>query len=288
MVGKSNGADICRKDTGEKGQPGADCTRANCENHPRPDIFRRQYRENHPDIQKHGGREDLRSPHAIVLDHNSPPSQTQHAESHLAIRTFVSEQRIEYFYDVGRGIGHQVLLEEGLALPGEVLLGADSHTPHAGAFGVFSAGIGHTEMASLWALGHLWLRVPESMKIVVRGELPRGVTAKDLALHVIGDLKADAGLYMSVEWHGEAVRALTIDQRSVLTNMMTEMGVKNSYIPPDQKVFDYLRAGRSGRMNPFTPTTMPRMPASSNTTHLRWCRWSPVPMRWTTSCRLRR
>lgn len=184
--------------------------------------------------------------HAIILDHNSPPSQTQHADSHSAIRTFVSEQRIKYFYDVGRGIGHQVLLEEGLALPGEVLLGADSHTPHAGAFGVFSAGIGHTEMASLWALGHLWLRVPESMKIVVRGELPPGVTAKDLALHVIGALKADAGLYMSVEWHGEAVRALTIDQRSVLTNMMTEMGVKNSYIPPDQKVFDYL-SGRAKR-----------------------------------------
>lgn len=197
-----------------------------------------------------GGGKIFDPAHAIILDHNAPPSQTQHAESHLAIRTFVSEQRLECFYDVGRGIGHQVLLEEGLALPGEVLLGADSHTPHAGAFGVFSAGIGHTEMASLWALGHLWLRVPESMKIVVHGVLPRGVAAKDLALHVIGDLKADAGLYMSVEWHGEAVRALTIDQRTVLTNMMTEMGVKNSYIPPDQKVFDFL-TGRAKR--PYEP-----------------------------------
>jgi 3-isopropylmalate/(R)-2-methylmalate dehydratase large subunit len=199
-------------------------------------------------IFKSMGAERIFDPkHAIILDHNSPPSQTQHAESHLIIRRFVAEQQIEFFYDVGRGICHQVLMEEGLALPGEVLLGADSHTPHAGAFGAFSAGIGHTEMAAVWALGHIWLRVPESMKIVVKGLLPLGVTAKDLALHIIGDLKADAGLYMSVEWHGEAIRALNIDQRSVLTNMMTEMGVKNSYIPPDQKVFDYLsdRAKRS-------------------------------------------
>jgi len=107
--------------------------------------------------------------------------------------------------------------------------------------GTFAAGIGRTEMASIWAIGQIWLRVPESMKITVRGRLPEGVTSKDLALHIIGDQKADGALYMSVEWHGEAVQALPLSQRATLTNLMAEMGAKNSYIPPDQVVFDYLK-----------------------------------------------
>jgi 3-isopropylmalate/(R)-2-methylmalate dehydratase large subunit len=158
----------------------------------------------------------------------------------------VAEQGIENFFDVGRGICHQVLVEEGLALPGEVVLGSDSHTPHAGVMGAFGAGIGRTEMASIWALGSLWLRVPESMKITVEGRLQPGVTAKDLALKLIGDLGADGALYMSVECHGEAIRALDVSQRATLPNMMAEMGAKNSFIPPDQVTLDYL-AGRARR-----------------------------------------
>jgi len=184
--------------------------------------------------------------HAIILDHASPAANTQHAENHRIIREFVQAGGMERFYDVGRGICHQVLVEEGMALPGEVVLGADSHTTHAGVVGAFGAGIGHTEMASIWALGIIWLRVPESMKIIVHNVLPSGVTSKDLALYIIGNLKIDAALYMSVEWHGDAVEALNLDQRAVLTNMMAEMGAKNSYIPPDQKVFDYLD-GRAER-----------------------------------------
>lgn len=178
----------------------------------------------------------------IILDHATPAAKTEHAESHRIIRELVKEQGIEHFYDVGRGICHQVLVEEGLALPGEVVLGSDSHTTHAGVMGAFGVGIGRSEMASIWALGQLWLRVPESLKIIVHGELPSGVTSKDLALRVIGDLGADGGLYMSVEWHGEAITALNLSQRAVLTNITAEMGAKNCYIPPDQKVFDYLNA----------------------------------------------
>jgi len=151
---------------------------------------------------------------------------------------------------VGRGICHQVIIEEGLCLPGEVVLGSDSHTPHAGVMGAFGAGIGRSEMASIWALGVLWLRVPESLKITVHGRLNPGVTAKDLALKVIGDLGADGGLGLSVEWHGDGVQALSLSERAVLPNMMAEMGCKNSYIPPDQVVFDYL-AGRAKRS--YTP-----------------------------------
>ncbi|UCF59847.1 MAG: 3-isopropylmalate dehydratase large subunit [Anaerolineaceae bacterium] len=179
--------------------------------------------------------------HAIILDHAAPAPTTKHAENHYQIRQFVGDQEIPHFYDVGRGICHQVLVEEGLALPGELVLGSDSHTPHAGVMGAFAAGIGRSEMASIWALGNLWLRVPETLKIVVDGQLIDGVTSKDLALHVIGNLGADGALYMSVEWHGDGVEALDIAERAVLPNMTAEMGAKNSYIPPDQKVFDYLK-----------------------------------------------
>lgn len=178
--------------------------------------------------------------HAIFIDHAAPAPTTKHAENHRIIREFVAEQGIENFFDVGRGICHQVLVEEGLALPGEIVLGSDSHSPHAGVMGAFGAGIGRTEMASIWAVGSLWLRVPESMKITVEGQLHPDVTAKDLALKVIGDLKADGALYMSVEWHGEAIEVLDLSQRATLPNMMAEMGAKNSYIPPDEKVLRFL------------------------------------------------
>lgn len=204
------------------------------------------------EIFKQMGGEKVFNPdmHAITLDHAAPAPTTRHAENHRIIRQFVREQGIRHFFEVGRGICHQVLVEEGLALPGEVILGSDSHTPHAGVMGAFGAGIGRTEMASLWALGQLWLRVPESLKIVVHGQLNPGVTAKDLALHVIGDLGSDGGLGMSVEWHGEAITAMGLSERAVLPNMMAEMGAKNSYIPPDQVVFDYLE-GRARR--PYEP-----------------------------------
>jgi 3-isopropylmalate/(R)-2-methylmalate dehydratase large subunit len=182
--------------------------------------------------------------HAIMLDHATPAPTTQHAENHRIIRDFVREQGIEYFFDVGRGICHQVLVEEGLALPGELVLGSDSHTTHAGVMGAFGAGIGRSEMASVWALGSLWLRVPESLRIVVHGNMAAGVEAKDLVLHVIGKLGADGALYMSVEWHGDTIEGLDLAQRAVLTNMTAEMGAKNSYIPADGKVL-YTRRRKS-------------------------------------------
>jgi 3-isopropylmalate/(R)-2-methylmalate dehydratase large subunit len=191
--------------------------------------------------------------HVIILDHATPAPTTAHAENHHIIREFVQEQGIEHFFDVGRGVCHQVLVEEGLVLPGQVVLGSDSHTTHAGVMGAFAAGIGRSEMASIWALGKLWLRVSESLKIIVHGKLCPGVTAKDLALHVIGELGSDGGLYMSVEWHGEAIEALDLSQRAVLTNITAEMGAKNSYIAPDQKTFDYLEGRAKRSYKPIYP-----------------------------------
>ena len=179
--------------------------------------------------------------HAIILDHATPAPTTKHAENHRIIREFVLDQEIKNFFDVGRGICHQVLVEEGLALPGEIVLGSDSHTPHAGVMGAFAAGIGRSEMASIWALGRIWLRIPETLKIAVHNTLPLGVSSKDLALSIIGDLGSDAALYMSVEWHGEAIEEMPLEQRSVLPNMMAEMGAKNSYIAPDEKTFQFLQ-----------------------------------------------
>jgi 3-isopropylmalate/(R)-2-methylmalate dehydratase large subunit len=184
--------------------------------------------------------------HAIFLDHAAPAPTTKHAENHRIIRDFVREQGISHFFDVGRGICHQVLVEEGLALPGEIVLGSDSHTVHAGVMGAFAAGIGRSEMASVWALGELWLRVPQSLKVVVEGDLPAWASAKDLALYVVGELGADGALYMSVEWHGEGIRSLLMSERAVLTNMAAEMGAKNSYIPPDERTLAYLQ-GRANR-----------------------------------------
>jgi homoaconitate hydratase family protein len=188
--------------------------------------------------------------HVIVLDHACPAPTTVHAQNHKIVREFVSEQGIANFYDVGRGVCHQVLAEEGFALPGALIVGADSHTPTAGAFGAFAAGFGRSEMAAVMATGRLWLRVPESLKVVVHGRLRDGVTSKDLALHVIGDLGADGGLYQSVEWHGEGIAALDLESRMVIPNLMAEMGVKNAYIPPDETTFAWL-AGRARR--PYDP-----------------------------------
>jgi 3-isopropylmalate/(R)-2-methylmalate dehydratase large subunit len=205
-------------------------------------------------FQKMGGKRVFNPDmHAVFLDHAAPAPTTAHAENHRITREFVKDQGIKNFFDVGKGICHQVLVEKGLALPGEIVLGSDSHTPHAGVMGAFGAGIGRSEMASIWALGKIWLRVPDSMKITVTGKLPAGVTAKDLALYVIGELKADGGLYMSVEWHGETIQALSLSQRAVLPNMMAEMGAKNSYLPPDNLVFDYLKDRAQREYEPIYP-----------------------------------
>jgi 3-isopropylmalate dehydratase large subunit len=154
---------------------------------------------------------------------------------------------------VGRGICHQVLSEEAVVLPGETILGADSHTTHFGWMGAFGAGIGRTEMAALWATGELWLRVPDSMRITLAGQLPAGVTSKDISLRILGDLGVEAALYRSVELVGTTLASLSVASRAVIPNMMAEMGAKNAYIPPDQSVFDALESRRTRDYTPLYP-----------------------------------
>jgi 3-isopropylmalate/(R)-2-methylmalate dehydratase large subunit len=181
----------------------------------------------------------------IVLDHVSPPPTPRHAQNHAETRQFVRDQGVAHFYDVGRGISHQVISEEGLVLPGNLILGGDSHTPHFGWLGAFGAGIGRSEVAALWATGHLWLRVPESIKINLLGQLATGVTSKDLCLQISKTLSADGGLYASIEFTGPGLSHLSLESRMVIPNSMAEIGVKTAYLFPDNAVFDYL-SHRSG------------------------------------------
>lgn len=184
---------------------------------------------------------------AITLDHAVPAPTTRHAQNHAEIRAFVAEQGIRHFWEVGRGICHQVLSEEAIVLPGQMILGADSHTTHFGWLGAFGAGIGRSEVAVLWATGELWLRVPETIRVVLEGALPPGVTAKDFALRLIGDLGADGAIYDALEFSGSGIEALSLEARMVLPNMMAECGAKSAYLAPDDRTFDYLAAARARR-----------------------------------------
>ncbi len=168
----------------------------------------------------------------IVLDHNAPPTSSTLADDYQKIREFVKKQGITKFHDVGKGICHQIMAE--YAKPGMIIVGSDSHTCTAGAFNAFAAGIDRTESAGLWKQGETWFRVPESVKITLKGELQEGVYAKDLALWIIGMIGSDGADYMSIEYHGEGVKTLSISDRMTLANLASEMGAKNAVFPADE------------------------------------------------------
>jgi 3-isopropylmalate/(R)-2-methylmalate dehydratase large subunit len=180
----------------------------------------------------------------IILDHVVPAANETYAQSHKETREFVREQGITAFYDIGEGICHQVLPEHGHALPGMLIVGSDSHTPSHGALGAFAAGIGRTEAAAVMATGEIWLRVPDSMRIIAEGTMPERVSAKDLILRIIGDIGADGADYKSVEFAGPAIEAMSVGGRQVLCNMAAEMGAKNGYVAPDDVTRTWL-AGRT-------------------------------------------
>jgi len=187
----------------------------------------------------------------IVLDHIVPASAEKYAQNHKEIREFVAEQKIPNFFDIHHGICHQVFPEKGFALPGKLILGADSHTTSYGALGAFSAGIGRSEMASVWATDEIWLRVPETLKVVMTGRLQTGVFSKDLILKIIGDNGADRANYMSIEFAGPAASDFSISSRLVLANMAAEMGAKNGYFPPDNTTFSWLKGKAREKFEPI-------------------------------------
>lgn len=177
---------------------------------------------------------------AITLDHAAPPPTPKHAQNHVTVREFVKEQGVKNFFEVGRGICHQVLCEEGVIGPGMILLGADSHSTHYGWLGAFGAGIGRSEVAATWATGQLWLRVPETLRVTLIGKFVPGVTAKDFTITLIGQLSAEGANYKAVEFDGLGVSEMSPESRMVLPNMMAEMGAKNAYITPDDVTWSWL------------------------------------------------
>ncbi len=168
----------------------------------------------------------------VVLDHNAPPTSAALATQYQAIRDMVKEQGIRMFYDAGRGICHQIMSYH--ARPGMIIVGSDSHTCTAGAFNALAAGIDRTETAGIWRRGETWFRVPESLKITLRGRLPEGVFAKDLSLWIIGMIGSAGANYLSIEYHGPDVKTLSISERMTLANLASEMGAKNAVFPPDE------------------------------------------------------
>ncbi len=170
----------------------------------------------------------------IILDHRVPANNIKTAEAHKSIREFVEEHGIKNFYDINRGICHQVMIEEGHAKHGMLIVGTDSHTTSYGAVGAFSTGIGATEMASVWTTGKIWLKVPESYKITVKGELPYMVFAKDIILHIIGEMKADGANYKACEFYG-MVENLPLADKITISNMSMEMGAKAAMFGGDGK-----------------------------------------------------
>ncbi len=185
----------------------------------------------------------------IVLDHIVPAADEKYAQNHKTIREFVAEQAIPNFFDINAGICHQVLPEQGFALPGLVIVGSDSHTPSYGALGAFATGIGRTETACTWATDEIWLRVPETMRIDLSGRMAPGVFAKDLSLKLIGDHGAEMANYKAVEFDGPAAHDFSVGARLTLANMSAEMGAKNGYFAPDDKALKWLEGRARG---PFT------------------------------------
>ena len=177
---------------------------------------------------------------AVVLDHIAPAKSEKNAADHAKSRAFVKKYGIRKFYDVDAGIAHLVLMEAGHVAPGDLIVGTDSHCTIYGSLGALGSGIGYTEVTSVWITGKLWMKVPESYKIVLSGQFPNGVYSKDLMLHLIGSLGADGCTYKSVEFYGDTVQDLSISERMTMTNLAMEMGVKCAFVPSDAKTREYL------------------------------------------------
>jgi 3-isopropylmalate/(R)-2-methylmalate dehydratase large subunit len=185
-----------------------------------------------------------------ILDHVAPASTLMAATVHRDIRAFVKEQKICHFYDVESGVCHQVLPEKGHVKPGNLIIGADSHTCTHGAFGAFATGVGSTDMGAILATGKIWLKVPETIKIQVDGKLPDLVTPKDVILKTAGIIGADGATYNAIEFHGSTISDMSISGRMTLCNMAIELGGKTGIVEPDEKTYTFLKMRTDGVFNP--------------------------------------
>lgn len=191
------------------------------------------------------GLEQVHNPDTVVLvpDHFTPNKDIKSAEQAKVVRDFARRFGIKHYFDVGQmGIEHCLLPEQGLTLPGDLIIGADSHTCTYGALGAFATGVGSTDMAAAMATGEAWFKVPHSIKFVYYGKLPAWVGGKDLILHTIGDIGVDGARYMAMEFTGEVIDSLSMDNRFTMANMAIEAGGKNGIIAPDDITLAYVQS----------------------------------------------
>ena len=187
---------------------------------------------------------------SLVMDHFTPNKDIKSAEQCKQCRTFAKRFDLDNFYDVGNmGIEHALLPEKGLVAAGDAIIGADSHTCTYGALGAFSTGVGSTDLAAGMATGQAWFKIPSALKFELKGSLPENVSGKDVILHIIGMIGVDGALYKSMEFTGEGVKSLSMDDRLCITNMAIEAGAKNGIFPVDEITEEYMK----GRVNrPWT------------------------------------
>ncbi len=190
--------------------------------------------------------------YAMFIDHSSPSPNLGVSRIHSQMRKFAKKNK-NLLFDVGCGISHQLVIEQGFAWPGALILGADSHTSTAGAIGAASLGVGSTDLAVALTTGKNWFKVPPTQKIIIKGKLPKGVYSKDIILNIINNLGANGATYKSVEFSGEVIEGLSLDARFTITNMTIEFGAKCGLIAPDKKVLAFLKKRLQRRYQPVYP-----------------------------------
>jgi 3-isopropylmalate/(R)-2-methylmalate dehydratase large subunit len=195
------------------------------------------------EFKKAGGKKVFnKNKVALVLDHFTPNKDINSAQQCKVVREFAIEQKITYFYEGGNvGIEHALLPEQGIILPGDLVIGADSHTCTYGALGAFATGVGSTDLAAAMLTGELWFKVPHSMKFIIFGSLQKWVSGKDLILHIIGRIGVDGALYKAMEFTGETIGKLPMADRFSMANMAIEAGAKNGIFAPDKITKEYIK-----------------------------------------------
>ncbi|MDP2941296.1 MAG: 3-isopropylmalate dehydratase large subunit [Candidatus Omnitrophota bacterium] len=203
------------------------------------------------DRVKELGAGALRAKFCMVIDHSAPSPSEGVSRVHKKMRSFARDYG-QLLYDIGCGVCHQVIPESGQILPGDLVLGADSHTCTYGALGAFSTGVGSTDLAITLATGKNWFKVPETIKIIVKGKAPKAVFAKDIILHIIGKARSDGATYKALEFSGPVINNLDMDGRFTVCNMVVEMGAKAGLMPQDKKTFAWLkgRVKKKAKINP--------------------------------------